>query len=453
MVNDNLEGRGLYTTVFPIGANTVRGEKGSFESFSPFKMPIPFDTSIKPTRLLKKEYKNYPLTINDDGFNFMIRLSSANGANFANTYMLIEVGSPIAFAYEIGGESFSYPIENIVKSISVLKEGISFTVTFTEREGVGVNKYGEQDESWLSEVTIKNKSKDFSNGIEGTIFAEGGNFFDDESKKGPFLSQMESIGKENHFCINFADLYTLSDANENDKVIPVWKKNNIQMSPKVTYYYNENSFLNVDNPDKYLRVEDIEWNKDGKALGVFKDDEYVEMTLSINGSSNATDSFTGVNNSDNRLVKIIFPDEFKSLQPMVTMNDGIDFSKGRIDSKRFLNGTALFTFSDKTECIIPNPEDKSFQAKDKNGQILKGTVVGMELKKGKGGEALREQLALRKKNNLNKEYSFDIEGKDTLDSIAWVTGKRNDFIKMIIPTQDEKGNEMFKVVNINIGEL
>jgi hypothetical protein len=84
---------------------------------------------------------------------------------------------------------------------------------------------------------------------------------------------------------------------------------------------------------------------------------------------------------------------------------------------------------------------------------LKGKVVGLELKTGNSAEALREQLASRKLNNTNKEYSFDIEGEIELDSIAWVTGKKNDFIKMIVPTQDSTGKEMFKIVNINIGEL
>jgi hypothetical protein len=77
----------------------------------------------------------------------------------------------------------------------------------------------------------------------------------------------------------------------------------------------------------------------------------------------------------------------------------------------------------------------------------------MTLKEGNSSDALREQLAQRKKNNLNKTYSFEIEEEYTLDSVAWVTGKKNDFIKMIVPTQDSTGKEVFKVVNINIGEL
>ena len=74
------------------------------------------------------------------------------------------------------------------------------------------------------------------------------------------------------------------------------------------------------------------------------------------------------------------------------------------------------------------------------------------MKEGNSSDALRKQLAKRKRDNLNKSYSFDIDGKYNLDSIAWVTGRKNDFIKMIIPTQ-ENGKEVFKVVNINIGEL
>ena len=84
---------------------------------------------------------------------------------------------------------------------------------------------------------------------------------------------------------------------------------------------------------------------------------------------------------------------------------------------------------------------------------MKGKVVKMTLKEGNSSDALREQLAQRKKNNLNKTYSFEIEEEYTLDSVAWVTGKKNDFIKMIVPTQDSTGKEVFKVVNINIGEL
>ena len=185
----------------------------------------------------------------------------------------------------------------------------------------------------------------------------------------------------------------------------------------------------------------------------FSDKEYVELTLSLDSATDATDNYTGVNETNNLIVKIILPDEFRSLSPMTQEADGLAFSKGRITSKRFSKGVSLFSFADSTECVIPNPEDNTFSAKDKNGQILKGKVVGLELKTGNSAEALREQLASRKLNNTNKEYSFDIEGEIELDSIAWVTGKKNDFIKMIVPTQDSTGKEVFKVVNINIGEL
>ena len=133
---------------------------------------------------------------------------------------------------------------------------------------------------------------------------------------------------------------------------------------------------------------------------------------------------------------------------MTQETDGLNFSKGRITEKRFKDKQALFSFSDSSECLIPNPEDKTFQAKDSNGQILEGKVIGLELKQGNSAEALRTQMASRKLNNLNQEYSFDVEGELELDSIAWITGKKNDFIKMVVPTQDEKGNEIFKIVNI-----
>ena len=226
------------------------------------------------------------------------------------------------------------------------------------------------------------------------------------------------------------------------------------MNKKVTYYYNENSFLDMDSTDKYLTQEAIQWTKDGKQLGDFGDKKYVELVLSIDGATDATDNYTGESGMENkRLVTLILPDEFKSISPMTQEADGLEFSKGRITSKKYMDDVALFSFSDGSECLIPNPEDKTFQAKDKNGQILNGKVVKITLIEGDSSDALREQLAKRKKNNLNKTYSFEMEGKYTLDSVAWVTGKKNDFIKMIVPTQDSTGKEVFKVVNINIGEL
>jgi hypothetical protein len=148
------------------------------------------------------------------------------------------------------------------------------------------------------------------------------------------------------------------------------------------------------------------------------------------------------------MVKLIFPQEFDSLAPLATMEEGMVFcgeEGSRITQQKYSKETALFTFRDGKECLIPNPETKEFIAKDTStGQVLTGKVLSLELKKGNGMEEVRKRKALRKKNNINESYSF--EGK--LDSIAWLTGQNNDFIKVIVPQGDK-----LKIVTINVGDL
>jgi len=148
------------------------------------------------------------------------------------------------------------------------------------------------------------------------------------------------------------------------------------------------------------------------------------------------------------MVKLIFPQEFDSLAPLSTMEEGMVFcgeEGSRIITQKYSKETALFTFRDGKECVIPNPETKEFVAKDTStGQILTGKVLSLEKKKGNGMEEVRKRKDLRKKNNINESYSF--EGK--LDSIAWLTGQNNDFIKVIVPQGDK-----LKIVTINVGDL
>ena len=72
----------------------------------------------------------------------------------------------------------------------------------------------------------------------------------------------------------------------------------------------------------------------------------------------------------------------------------------------------------------------------------------MEKKSGNPIEAEREMLAIRKKQNINNALSFEIDGKEVLDSIAWITGEKSDYIKLIVPDGDNT-----KIITINIGEL
>jgi hypothetical protein len=116
---------------------------------------------------------------------------------------------------------------------------------------------------------------------------------------------------------------------------------------------------------------------------------------------------------------------------------------------KYDGGIALFSFQDSTECVIPDPEYKTFIAKDtRTGQILSGKVISMVKKSGNPQEAVRELSAIREENNKNATLSFEIGEEEVLDSIAWLTGENNDYIKLIVPDKDNT-----KIITINIGEL
>ena len=72
----------------------------------------------------------------------------------------------------------------------------------------------------------------------------------------------------------------------------------------------------------------------------------------------------------------------------------------------------------------------------------------MVKKDGNPQEAVRELSAIREENNKNATLSFEIGEEEVLDSIAWLTGENNDYIKIIVPDEDNT-----KIITINIGEL
>jgi hypothetical protein len=172
MVNDNLERRGLYKDVFPVNSKTIEPS-----SLGLGTMPIPFDTAITPTRGLKKQYSlndGKALTIKDDGFNFVIRMTSDDG--FANLYAHITVGKPIIFSHKIdSNDTFTYPFPNEITKVTVSNSKISFDLLCKE-----LSPY----DSFITTFTIKNSSKDFSNGIEGKVSVEAQNYFKDDTKGG-----------------------------------------------------------------------------------------------------------------------------------------------------------------------------------------------------------------------------------------------------------------------------
>ena len=461
-----LNSRGLYQTVWPIDAKVVQGlHLGRKWLLLDKKMDIPFDVATPTQRKLRGQYqqdKDIVLSSSnngDKGFNFMFKLTGSGG--FANMYVFCELGKPLSFSYEIGGDCFTYPapITNEVSSITIDKSNsISIKVDFSAVHAlkstpkgsawsVGANNY------WTQIITIKKTNKASDDGYYGAFNVEMANAWDETGLPGNLITQLIMAGDGGINFNDFVDidehLYAKENGESTDTQTMV--KNMYRFESEIKYYYTQDSYLGCADTDKYLLQEDIDW----KSTHDFDiRDSYIEMTIEIDGATNSTDNYTGFNpSSPKRLEKIILPTELAQLAPQTAMNDGLVFcgeSGSRITGAKYDDeGIALFSFQDSTECVIPDPEYKTFIAKDtRTGQILSGRVISMVKKSGNPQEAVRELSAIREENNKNATLSFEIGEEEVLDSIAWLTGENNDYIKLIVPDKDNT-----KIITINIGEL
>jgi hypothetical protein len=438
--DEYLAKRGFTTTPNPSYAGNI--EDITFNKTG-LMMPIPFDMSQTPLRKLKSQYKTQleggGLSITEQGFNFTVEFFN-DKQEFPNLFMYVKIGSPLQFSYTVGGEMFTFPILNQVNSVLWKKKSVVFDVSFVNHSTmtITIKENALQGDHYVGSITTDTT-------LDSLFKEEKGNRI-------PLYSiiHLSEDDKEKRkvLRLNFNNLESFKQMKEGNASAKDMMKNILRYGGMVKYYIDDNSFLEMETKyvDDYLRQESIQW----KGVKDFADDEYIEIVLEIDGSTNATDNYTGINkeNPEKRMVKLIFPQEFDSLAPLATMEEGMVFcgeEGSRITQQKYSKETALFTFRDGKECLIPNPETKEFIAKDTStGQVLTGKVLSLELKKGNGMEEVRKRKALRKKNNINESYSF--EGK--LDSIAWLTGQNNDFIKVIVPQGDK-----LKIVTINVGDL
>ena len=456
-----LNSRGLYQTVWPIDAKVVQCVTTTINK----KMDIPFDVATPTQRKLRGQYqqdKDIVLSSSNNGdlgFNFMFKLTGSGG--FANMYVFCELGKPLSFSYEIGGDCFTYPapITNEVSSITIDKSNsISIKVDFSavhalkstpkgSARGVGANSH------WTQIITIKKTNKASDDGYYGAFNVEMANAWDETGLAGNLITQliMAKGGGINFNSFVDIDEHLYAKENGESTNTKTLFKNMYRFESEIKYYYTQDSYLGCADTDKYLLQEDIDW----KSTHDFDiRDSYIEMTIEIDGATNSTDNYTGFNpSSPKRLEKIILPTELAQLAPQTAMNDGLVFcgeSGSRITGAKYdAEGIALFSFQDSTECVIPDPEYKTFIAKDtRTGQILSGKVISMVKKSGNPQEAVRELSAIREENNKNATLSFEIGEEEVLDSIAWLTGENNDYIKIIVPDEDNT-----KIITINIGEL
>lgn len=440
--DEALEKRGLYRKPYPKSAlNAI------VYPFDPVRqMPIPFNMATTPTRMLKKEYKGKEITLNmadSKGYRFQARFEGARGGSLV--YMNVVLGEPLQFCYEIEGECFTFSQKTIVDKIIIREKGISifgfYNDNLQKEFEMNFTKSGDIDDGMAVKFEAKSDAE-YTSMPDGTKL-DGVK----ESMMGlvtTFTAGVPTI------LFNFNSTETKLQFLEGSIPAKDYGENLIRVLPKAKIYYSADSFLLSQNVDKYLLQEKVDF-KEEDSIDTTK--YYLEVMLEIEGAGNATDNFTGnVEKGDKLIEKIIMPQEINrsGLQPLVTMGDGEAYCEGRMNDFRFKDNVALFSYSDSTELTVPHPEDKTFKAKDtQTGQELVGKVISMELKEGNGAEAVRERKAFREKNNTNTMLGFDVgEKENVLDSIGWITGMKNDFIKLLIPSGDKT-----KIVTINVGDF
>lgn len=440
--DEALEKRGLYRKPYPKSVLTAM-----VYPFDPVRqMPIPFNMATTPTRMLKKEYKGKEITLNmadSKGYRFQARFEGARGGSLV--YMNVVLGEPLQFCYEIEGECFTFSQKTIVDKIIIKEKGISVFGIYN-------------DDSQKEFEMMFTKKGDIDDGMSVTVEVGSVAEFTSMPDGTPLDAVKESMmGLVTTFTAGVPTLMFNFNSTEQklqflEGSLPAkdYGENLIRVLPKAKIYYSADSFLLAENVDKYLLQEKVNFKKEDS---IDTSKYYLEVMLEIEGAGNATDNFTGnVEKGDKLIEKIIMPQEINrsGLQPLVTMGDGEAYCEGRMNDFRFKDNVALFSYSDSTELTVPHPEDKSFKAKDtQTGQELVGKVISMELKEGNGAEAVRERKAFREKNNTNTTLGFDVgEKENVLDSIGWITGMKNDFIKLLIPSGDKT-----KIVTINVGDF
>ena len=441
--DEALEKRGLYREPYPKSDSVA-----TVYPLDPVRqMPIPFNRATTPTRKLKKEYKGKEITLNmadSKGYRFQARFEGIRGGSLV--YMNVVLGEPLQFCYEIEGECFTFSQKTVVDKIIIKEKGIDVFGVYngdSQKEfKMKFTKMGDIDDGMSVKVEADSVAE-YTSMPNGTPL--------DTVKEGMMgLVNTFTAGKVPTVMLNFNTSEQKTQFLDGSLPAKDYGENLIRILPKAKIYHSADSFLLAENVDKYLLQEKVNFKKEDS---IDTSKYYLEVMLEIEGAGNATDNFTGnVEEGDKLIEKIIMPQEINKggLQPLVTMGDGEAYCKDRMNDFRFKDNVALFSYSDSTELTVPHPEDKTFKAKDmQTGQELIGKVISMELKEGNGAEAVRERKAFREKNNTNTTLGFDVgEKENVLDSIGWITGMKNDFIKLLIPSGDKT-----KIVTINVGDF
>jgi hypothetical protein len=198
--------------------------------------------------------------------------------------MYVKIGSPLQFSYTVGGEMFTFPILNQVNSVLWKKKSVVFDVSFVNHSTmtITIKENALQGDHYVGSITTDTT-------LDSLFKEEKGNRI-------PLYSiiHLSEDDKEKRkvLRLNFNNLESFKQMKEGNASAKDMMKNILRYGGMVKYYIDDNSFLEMETKyvDDYLRQESIQW----KGVKDFADDEYIEIVLEIDGSTNATDNYTGI---------------------------------------------------------------------------------------------------------------------------------------------------------------
>jgi len=436
-MDESLTDAGFITELTPSDASKVDAYKDHSEKLLATPVTSPPQREYK--QATKDAMKKGDFVVTESGFNFTVGFDAEPSVvpvltpnRVPSFYAHFEIGKPIMFAYHVGGELFESPMfPSKLVSCNIGYRGANqfFVLKFedglveiSQNGAVFIFTYGDVKKPLVSTKKPENKDK-----IQSFI----------ESKKMATLEEFIAFR-----CCSVDAMKEYAEAIDNasaDAVSKMLKVNEESLfaKPQVKVYLNEDSFTSLSVPEDVLLPVKADFSKTDD----LSSEEYILVSLSLDGAAFATDNYTGRTDGGGVLMEtLIFPGDEDYLAPMgiskgSSVACGDDSPAGRVLSSIKFDesaGQVFMEFFDGTSYAFPDPEFGTFEAKDKETtQVLKGKVESIVKQQGEPSDELQSLITGREKRNMDKENILSEEGKSLVSSLAFITGEKRNYLKVI----------------------
>lgn len=437
-MDDSLTDAGFITELTPSDANKVDAYKDHSEKLLATPVTSPPQREYK--QATKDAMQKGDFVVKEAGFNFTVGFDAEPSVvpiltpnKIPSFYIHFEIGKPMMFAYHVGGELFESPLfPSKLISCNIGYKGANpfFSLQFEDglAEIKGVKdgfsfSYGDVKKPLVSTTKPENRNK-----VEPFIEGPG--------RKGMFEDFISFRCCSVDTLKSFAEATDAGSEDLATKMLEV-NKESLFAKPQVKVYLNEDSFTSLKVPEDVLLPVKAEYSETDE----LSEKEYILVSLSLDGAAFATDNYTGRTDGGGVLMEtLIFPGDEDYLAPMgiskgSSVACGDNSPAGRVLSSIKFDesaGQVKMEFYDGTNYEFPDPEFGTFEAKDKETtQVLKGKVESIVKQQGEPSDELQSLITGREKRNMDKENILSEAGKSLVSSLAFITGEKRDYLKVI----------------------